>query len=49
MNRKSEDDLDLTQSILNKTAETAIASQLESAQDIKVDLKSKLPNSFEEK
>lgn len=41
MNRKSEDDLDLTQSILNKTAETAIASQLESAQDIKVDLKSK--------
>ena len=41
MNRKSEDDLDFTQSILNKTAEAAIATQLESAQNIEVDLKSK--------
>ena len=41
MNRKSEDDLDLKQSIVNKTAEAAIASQLESAQNIEVDLSSK--------
>lgn len=41
MNRKSEDDFNLKQSIVNKTAEAAIASQLESAQNIEVDLNSK--------
>lgn len=42
MSQKSQDEFNIKQSLFNKTAEAAIASQLESAQNLKVNLDSKI-------